>query len=296
MDQQKIQELIEELVLAGKRIWDIYLKLMTLDPKSISYQKKMEHLALAREYEDKLYAQLPINDLEKISSYFEHHFHLKPISLVHSTSDELNNLIPFYRIFLTLRQINVINQVPDYISYFPNDIQQSMKKEIQAYNLKSTYFSNYHYLTYMILNQDNPKAYYRLLFFERMLEKESLSRPLQKITLSDAYDYIMFSPGCPQIFSEERETLSGMYKGLLQNLIYDAVLNATDRPSKEETNFLLACFYCLTEEDQDEILLHIDQLCNSKNVAHLQKGILFCIKEAILNLINGYDDFKRKRC
>ena len=292
MNQEQMKTLTSELVLMGTNIWKIYLDLMHMDNESKEYQEKMEHLSLVREYEDKLYARIPREEVGKLSSFFENRYHLQPISLTDCADDKLTNIFPFYRVFFALHRISTIEEVP-----YPFDLPESTKhflkekwKEVQF----KAYFSDYYGLLYLLLNQENPQKFYQLLFFNRTVEKENLSRSISHVTLLDAYDYLNMSPTWPDFSLEERKEASLMYKEALNHFGYYVATNKTGLPSKEYHQFLLACFFSLLPDDQDDILTFFEQFANSNKISHEQRGILFKFMVEIQQKLIS-EEFKRRK-
>ena len=274
---------IDELLLMSKNIYHLYQKMIKEKENAKAYQKYLDYLDLALEYEEKLYKQIDINNLDNLYFPFRDAHKLITYPIQERIHRIPKDQLPQYRILFHLKHLKEYYQEidigdlkhlwsPETVYVITRDIKYS---QIKGMILNQQFYINY-LNTLFVTKENSIEDYYHMIYLNKFLEKELRFDAFQPVSLEESFDYITKVWSILPISDKIREEFN--HKLLLDLRFF---LNTPSIPKSMDETYLFACFFQLTTNQKIELMKEIELILSSPLVNSE-------LKQRALNFRNKY--------
>lgn len=277
----KNKNILDELLLMSNNIYRLYEKMIANQFDSKKNQKYLEYLDLALEYEDKLYKQINMDELDDLYFPFRDSNHLITYPIQEQIYQIPKEQLPKYRILFYLKdlkecheEINIENIKYDYSNNKYKKMIDQLIQQIKLALLEGKILNQQlciNYINALLLTKRNSvEAYYHLIFLNKFLERELRFDGLKPMGLDKTFQYITKVWTLLPISNDIRRDFN-------QDLIKDILiyLNSNYSSKGKDESYMLACYFQLTHKEQERIHDEINRLLSSSNTNEtLQEKIL----------------------
>lgn len=258
-----------ELLQISSNIYNIYQNLSELDEQDSKYKKQFERLELALEYENKLYHSLSLKEMKTLLQEMQLKFSLKEMDL-----DEKANIacleLPLYRVFFHLKEVTHLKNEDDrrYLQeILPEYGIEMVLKEQKKMRYYRLVIDQQFYLNYLNLCQNygsmTKLRYYQMIFLNRSLEDKFRHQEFEPIALHDTNSYSEKNWLLFPMPSQVKESILEYYKRELLGLLF-----AEKDPFIDQSSYLFACFFTLTDLQKEEVIVTLKTLKQQIKIAH----------------------------